>query len=194
MITPKCPGQDLRYWKPEDIFEENCPHCGNILEFWKTDIGVRCDQCRRFVANPCFDLGCANWCSYAQQCLGDVAKGFGRPDSVMDKIKEAMIDILGDAVLQEYQEALVMAEELSTKRGAELMVIAMAFCLHVIDETFERQKSQEMAALLYQQIGPPDMAVKEADQVLKELKNGQVKSLNARILHKILRISTPRKE
>lgn len=27
MDKPRCPGQELRSWKPEDICYVNCPHC-----------------------------------------------------------------------------------------------------------------------------------------------------------------------
>ena len=38
MGTVQCPGQDMRFWKPEDIFEAPCPHCGARMEFWKDDV------------------------------------------------------------------------------------------------------------------------------------------------------------
>jgi len=34
-IRMKCPGQDLRYWGKDSIFEEKCPKCGNSVEFFK---------------------------------------------------------------------------------------------------------------------------------------------------------------
>jgi hypothetical protein len=42
---------------------------------FKTDIRLRCPSCKTKVANPRFDMGCAQWCSYAEQCLGSGAKG-----------------------------------------------------------------------------------------------------------------------
>ncbi len=70
MRIQKCPGQDTRYWKPEDISERNCPYCGKPIEFFKTDIRAKCPGCGRKVANPSFNLGCAEWCAYAKECLG----------------------------------------------------------------------------------------------------------------------------
>ncbi len=75
MIAGKCPGQDTRYWTAEDIHEQPCPHCGEMIEFWKTDIRVRCPNCKQKAVNPRFNLGCAEWCAYAEQCLGAVARG-----------------------------------------------------------------------------------------------------------------------
>ena len=69
----KCPGQDQRFWKPEDIFEVKCPGCGRSVEFFKDEPKMKCRNCGQMVANPKIDLGCAEWCQYAQQCLGGSA-------------------------------------------------------------------------------------------------------------------------
>ena len=34
----KCPGQDMRYWKPGDIFNAKCPKCGGTVEFFKDEV------------------------------------------------------------------------------------------------------------------------------------------------------------
>jgi hypothetical protein len=66
----QCPGQDRRFWKPEDIFESACPHCGTAVEFWKDDPKRQCPGCARTVRNPKIDIGCAEWCDKAKECLG----------------------------------------------------------------------------------------------------------------------------
>jgi predicted amidophosphoribosyltransferase len=71
MDTPRCPGQDMRSWKPEDIFEVACPSCGDEIEFWKDEPVRVCAKCGREIRNPRMDLGCAKWCKSAEQCLGD---------------------------------------------------------------------------------------------------------------------------
>jgi len=71
----RCPGQDQRYWKPEDIFEVQCPGCNNKMEFFKDEPKLKCRKCGRTVLNPKINLGCAKWCKYAQQCLGIIKKG-----------------------------------------------------------------------------------------------------------------------
>jgi len=70
MAEFRCPGQDMRFWKPEDIFEEPCPFCGEAVEFWKDEPRERCGHCGKRVMNPRIDLGCAKWCKYAAQCVG----------------------------------------------------------------------------------------------------------------------------
>jgi len=68
MSPMQCPGQDKRYWRPEDIAEHPCPHCGTVIEFWKDDASLRCPGCGQRMTNPRFDDGCAAWCSHAERC------------------------------------------------------------------------------------------------------------------------------
>lgn len=74
-MSPKCPGQDQRYWRPEDIFDVGCPYCGRVIEFWKDEPFRICRDCRREVRNPRIDLGCAEWCAEADACLGHDVEG-----------------------------------------------------------------------------------------------------------------------
>jgi hypothetical protein len=75
MPKPRCPGQDTRYWKPEDIFEVPCAKCGRALEFFKSDLRRRFPHCGAANLNPRNDLSCAAWCKAADECLTEV----GRP-------------------------------------------------------------------------------------------------------------------
>ena len=68
----KCPGQDTQYWKPEDIFELPCPVCDTAVEFLKTDARRKCPNCGHTFRNTRLELGCAQWCAYAEECLGFV--------------------------------------------------------------------------------------------------------------------------
>ena len=63
----RCPGQDMRFWKPGDIFETQCPKCGARVEFFKDEVKRRC-RCGHEIVNSKLDLGCAQWCPYAEQC------------------------------------------------------------------------------------------------------------------------------
>lgn len=66
----RCPGQDMRYWTPEDIFYMECPYCKNQIEFWKDEPFRICQRCGKEIENPRIDLGCAKWCKYGDECLG----------------------------------------------------------------------------------------------------------------------------
>ena len=60
----------MRYWKPEDIFSEPCPACGEPVEFFKDEMRLHCRSCKEPVANPRANLGCAQHCEAADQCVG----------------------------------------------------------------------------------------------------------------------------
>jgi len=66
----KCPGQDTRYWKPDDIFEVPCPVCKNPIEFFKNDGLRKCKKCGSLIKNPKIPQDCAQWCPHAKDCIG----------------------------------------------------------------------------------------------------------------------------
>lgn len=68
----KCPGQDTQFWNASAIFEAPCPECGAQVEFFKDDTTRRCGRCGHRFVNPRMDFGCAAYCSFAEQCLGDL--------------------------------------------------------------------------------------------------------------------------
>jgi hypothetical protein len=68
----KCPGQDTRFWKPEDIFNVPCPACNKPVEFFKDDSSRKCSNCGYRFKNPRLDLGCAEYCPYGDQCLAEI--------------------------------------------------------------------------------------------------------------------------
>lgn len=112
MILSKCPGQDTRYWTADDIHEQPCPHCGEIIEFWKTDIRVRCPHCKQKALNPRFNLGCAEWCAYAEQCLGSAAGG--RAPQPLRKVLDRELSRLVHGLpmqLKEVKKLILEAEE-----------------------------------------------------------------------------------
>lgn len=71
----QCPGQDQRFWKPEDIYMVRCPNCNNEIEFWKDDPYHTCADCQKIIRNPKLDVSCAKWCKHARECiLGELIK------------------------------------------------------------------------------------------------------------------------
>ena len=68
MTRWRCPGQDLRYWKPEDLSLARCPGCGQEIEIWKDEPARPCSSCGRSVVNPKLDLACLQWCEHARDC------------------------------------------------------------------------------------------------------------------------------
>lgn len=85
----KCPGQDSRFWKQEDIYEVSCPECGQDVEFFKDDTSRKCTYCGHRFPNPQMDLGCAAYCQFAEQCLGTL------PAEIKDKQQDLVKDNVG---------------------------------------------------------------------------------------------------
>jgi len=86
----RCPGQDQRSWKPEDIFETQCPGCGQATEVFKDEPKPKRRKCGQMVFNPKIQLGCVQWCKYAEQCIADRPAQDGRDsaDKTIDSIRE----------------------------------------------------------------------------------------------------------
>ena len=80
----RCPGQDPRYWKPGDIYQVPCAHCGRPIEFFKDDRRRRCSHCRKYTVNPKHDLSCSAWCKFGAECVGQAAR-LGSPGDDADK-------------------------------------------------------------------------------------------------------------
>ena len=73
-MSERCPGQDLRHLKPEDVYEATCPACGSRVEFFRDDRSRKCPGCGARFRNPRLDLRCAEWCRFASECI-DYAPG-----------------------------------------------------------------------------------------------------------------------
>lgn len=82
----QCPGQDSRYWDGEAVFLSPCTKCGNEIEFFKDDSTRKCSQCGFKAINPRIDFGCASYCPYADQCLGDL------PPELLAKKQELLVE------------------------------------------------------------------------------------------------------
>ena len=93
----KCPGQDMRFWKPGDIFDTQCPKCGGRVEFFKDEVRHNC-RCGHEIVNPKLDFGCTQWCPYAEQCVGAV------PEDVKEKRKAEQKDLLREKISLEMKK------------------------------------------------------------------------------------------
>ena len=128
----RCPGQDKRFWKPEDISETNCPHCQAMIEFWKDEPKVKCPNCKQVVANPKLDLGCAEWCQYAEECLGLTE---ARNEKIMcDRLVENMKHFFGDdsARIDHALAVLRYAGQIQLAEGGDPLIVKAAAILHDI--------------------------------------------------------------
>lgn len=129
----QCPGQDNRYWSGEAVFEIACPHCGNMLEFFKDDSQRTCKQCGHKVLNPKIDFGCASYCPYAEQCMGSLPAGLraGGGDLFKERLMAAAREQLFD---NEEKYRLVtrraeFSEQLCREEGGNMAAIVAAALL-----------------------------------------------------------------
>ena len=158
----KCPGQDQRFWKPEDIFEVECSNCGKAIEFFKDEPKLKCRKCGQIVANPKIDLGCAEWCQYGEQCLGISATK--RATYMRDKLIYEMKKVFGEDQkrIDHALAVLDFAEKIQAQEGGDPLIIKAAAILHDIG-IHEAEKKHGSSAGKYQEIeGPPI-----AEEILK---------------------------
>ena len=129
---PKCPGQDQRYWKPDDIFEINCLECGTLIEFWKDEPTRKCPKCKKLTTNPKLDLSCAEWCKYGKECLGILS---GYDNSILCNVLiEEMKKLFGDDQKQinHSLEVLKYAGRILLDEGGDPLIVKAAAILHDI--------------------------------------------------------------
>ncbi|MDO9534847.1 MAG: HD domain-containing protein [Bacillota bacterium] len=209
MLAAKCPGQDRRNWKPEDIFEHDCPHCGAVIEFWKTDTKTKCPKCEKPVFNPKFNLGCALWCSFADQCVGDISGVYTeRPEVLRDKLEiEIRRYFIGERErLKITMEASELAAQLlEIEKEAEPAVVIAAVLLHDVGYTLCKkevdddrninnciqEKNIEIAAGIVRDLKLPRPV---QEKVIEILSDGEGKNdLNRQLLEDIFELARYKK-
>jgi putative nucleotidyltransferase with HDIG domain len=151
----RCPGQDQRYWKPEDIFEVQCSGCGKTIEFFKDEPKLKCRKCGQIIVNPKIDLGCAEWCQYAEQCMGvDTVKNL---KVIREKLVSEMKIVFGEDQkrIEHALSVLDYAEQIQNVEGGDPLIVRAAAILHDIGIQEAESKHGSLASK-YQEIeGPP---------------------------------------
>ncbi len=151
----RCPGQDQRFWKPEDIFDVKCPGCGKPIEFFKDEPKLKCRNCGQMVVNPKIDLGCAEWCQYAEQCLAASVKN--QASIIREKLIEEMKNVFGNDQrrIEHTLAVLDYAEQILSAEGGDPLVVKAAAILHDIG-IHEAERKYSSSAGKYQEVeGPP---------------------------------------
>lgn len=155
----KCPGQDTQYWDANAIFEAKCPECEHVVEFFKDDTTRKCGHCGYRFVNPKMDFGCAAYCQYAEQCIGDLP-----PELLAQKE-----DLLKDRVAIEMKRYFKTdfkrighatrvaryADRIGKTEGANMAVVLSAAYLHDIGIHVAKQKHGSTSGRFQEQEGPP---------------------------------------
>jgi putative nucleotidyltransferase with HDIG domain len=153
----KCPGQDSRYWKPGAIFEARCPKCGYGVEFFKDDTTRICKKCGHRFLNPGLDFGCASYCQYADQCIGNLP-----PELIKQKeglLKERVAVEMKKYFRKDFKRighagrVARYAERLAKMEGGNLAVILPAAFLHDIGLREAEEKYRGEADKFHGQVG-----------------------------------------
>jgi HD superfamily phosphodiesterase len=155
----KCPGQDSQHWKPDAIFETRCPKCGAEVEFFKDDSMRRCGKCGHKFLNPSLDFGCASYCQYAEQCIGNLPPELlaQKEDLLKDRVAIEMKRYFRNDFKRIGHASRVAryAERIGREERGNLAVILVASYLHDIGIKESERKYQSSSARHQEEEGPP---------------------------------------
>jgi len=144
-----------------------CANCGQPMEFFKDEPKLRCIRCKHVIVNPKIDLGCAEWCQYAEQCVG--VSSVKNISIIRDKLIDEMKKVFGEDQrrIEHALSVLNYAEQIQEAEGGDPLVVKAAAILHDIG-IHEAQRKYGSSAGKYQEIeGPPI-----AEKILKNYQLG----------------------
>ncbi|RJR27339.1 MAG: HD domain-containing protein [Desulfobacteraceae bacterium] len=165
----RCPGQDSRYWRPGAIFEAKCPKCGKEVEFFKDEATRVCKGCGHRFLNPGLDFGCASYCQYAEQCIGNL------PPELISQKENLLKDRVAIEVKKYFgrdfkrighaMRVARYAEEIGREENGNLAVIIPAAYLHDIGIRDAEVVDPERVSNIHGEMGEP-----VAREILSRLK------------------------
>jgi len=181
----KCPGQDMKYWKENAIYDVACPKCNASVEFYKDDTTRKCGNCGNRFVNPKLDFGCAAYCEFAEQCLGTLPEDFTGPkDSLLkDKVAVEMKRYFHTDFksIRKATNTAKYAENIGKEEGANLAVILCAAYLH--------DAGLEAATTILEKVGADKAMIQEVCLIIKQQENLPSDSqLHTNIIHDALQI------
>ena len=155
----KCPGQDTQYWKPGAIFEAKCPKCDSNVEFFKDDTTRLCKNCGHRFLNPSMDFGCAAYCQYAEQCIGDLPPELiaQKENLLKDRVAIEMKRYFKNDFKRISHASRVAryAERIGKAEGGNMAVVLAAAYLHDIGIHEAERKYNSTAAGYQEELGLP---------------------------------------
>ncbi len=146
----KCPGQDTQYWVPGAIFEAECPKCAKPVEFFKDDTTRKGGHCGHRFLNPKMDFGCATYCQFAEQCVGNLPPELlaQKEDLLKDRVAIEMKRYFRTDFKRIGHASRVAryAERIGKNEKGNMAVILAAAYLHDIGQLEAEKKFGESAA------------------------------------------------
>jgi DNA-directed RNA polymerase subunit RPC12/RpoP len=166
----KCPGQDTQFWTAEAIFEARCPQCDAAVEFFKDDTTRKCPQCSHRFVNPKMDFGCAAYCAYAEQCLGDL------PPELVAQKEDLLKDRVAVAVKRHFKSDFKRigrasrrarhVEAIGPSEGADLPVVLIAGYLWDLDDEAAEPGDLPRARAILNDLKTPEPLVERVCAIL----------------------------
>jgi HD superfamily phosphodiesterase len=131
------------------------------VEFFKDDTTRKCGNCGHRFVNPKMDFGCAAYCQYAEQCLGDL------PPELVAQQEDLLKDRVAVAVKRHLKSDFKRighitrrarhAEEIGKKEKANLPVVLIAALLWDLDSAVMRGEAPVARSILTQLKAPPPL-------------------------------------
>jgi len=151
----KCPGQDTRYWDSGAIFEIKCPSCGHTEEFFKDESTRKCKKCGFTIRNPKMDFGCAAYCKFADQCIGELSEEM-KQELLKNRVAVEMRSYFGDDTkrIEHANRVADYAEKIAKELNADLAVVLIAAYLHDIGIKEAENKYNSTASKFQEELGP----------------------------------------
>lgn len=165
----KCPGQDSRYWDQKAIYEVKCPQCRATVEFFKDESKRKCQACGHLFINPQLDLGCAAYCKFAEQCLGDLSPEIQakRDDMLKDKVALEVKRYFGQdftSIAKALQVATYVQKILFEENADPAIVITAGYLQEVV-----RQQGLQQAREILERLGASTGLVQAVMDLLKSM-------------------------
>ncbi len=163
----KCPGQDTRFWGKDAVSEVTCPHCGNVVEFFKDEPSRKCKSCGKKLINPKMDFGCATYCKFAKECLGELPEELiaKRESLIKDKVAIEVKKSLGRdfKAIKRMLRTSRYTEEIFKRERRESPAVIVASYLYYLPE--EERKT------LLERLSPNEAFATEVAKLLEEIQN-----------------------
>ncbi|MFA5110008.1 MAG: hypothetical protein WC443_01245, partial [Desulfobaccales bacterium] len=110
------------------------------------DARRRCAWCGHMFYNPKIELGCAEWCQYAEKCVPDLVRAKKAAQNFKELLAELVkAHLAGDpAAWARTERAMQYAQDLLKAEGGDPKVVLAAVLLHRVEPARAREFLAEL--------------------------------------------------